>query len=205
VIINVALKVNFWHYSSALITASIGALAIFLACFYVGLYQRAGGLSFTAYKLVTSAVGFEYVVPNFNPETKVDSFFEELVKSKVNAMPEFQKLEPAMQDSTIKDAAKGIEGNVTAFTKLSVEPGETFLQYTYRVVIGLLNDAQQQGYGFLVISGLILSIFLTIKGLMFFVKWPVLFLAFILYILLQAIGIISIGAEMRQKEVIVVK
>jgi ABC-type multidrug transport system permease subunit len=68
-----------------------------------------------------------------------------------------------------------------------------------------IRALQQKGLGAFVVVGIFLLIFLSIKGVMFFVQWPVLIFAFMLYLLLQAIGIISIGAEMRQKEVIIVK
>jgi len=205
VMINAVVKINFWHYSAMLTSASISALAIFLACFYVGVYQQSGGLSFPAYKLVTSAVGIDYAVPNFNPETDVGVFFESIIKSKVEALPEFQKLSPGDQRSVVQDSTGAILQNFTSLTKTAISPGESILEYTFRVVKEFLNRAEQQNYGYIVIIGIIISIFLFIKGVMFFVKWPVIFISFIIYILLQAIGIITIGAEMRQKEVIVVK
>jgi hypothetical protein len=205
--LSAVMKVNFWHYSTMVVGTSITAMALFAACLYVGLYQQAGGITFNAYKFVVSSAspGLEYVAPNFSPETNVDTFLDGTIKDYFQKQDGFSTLPAAQQQEVIKAATEGLGQRISDFTKEAMQPGDTVASYTFRWVSDGIRALQQKGFGAFVVVGIFLLIFLSIKGVMFFVQWPVLIFAFMLYLLLQAIGIISIGAEMRQKEVIIVK
>jgi hypothetical protein len=201
------MKVNFWHYSTLMITTTITALALFLSSLYVGFYYQQGGITFNAYKFVVGSAtpGLQYVAPNFSPETKVDSFLNSTVKNYFIKQSEFNQLPATNQQMVVKEASTGVIEQLSAFTKVILKPGESIVSYTFRWVTGLISTAQANGFGSLVVVGMFMLMYFAMKGVMFFVKWPVLVICFLMYLLLQAVGIISIGAEMRQKEVIIVK
>ncbi len=202
-----ALKVNFWSYSTMMMTAAIAALALFLSSLYVGLYQQQGGISYNAYKfvVVSATPGLEYVTPNFNPDTKVDTFLDTTIKGYFDKQEEFNKMPSSSQKAVVAEASVGLLDQITAFTKVVLKPGDTVVSYTFRWVSDGIKTMQEKGLGALVVVGIFFLIFFGIKGVMFFAKWPVIIFCFMLYLLLQAVGLISIGAEMRQKEVIIVK
>jgi hypothetical protein len=201
------MRVSFWHYSTLMITTTITALALFLSSLYVGLYYQQGGITFNAYKFVVGGAtpGLQYVTPNFNPETKVDSFLNSTIKDYFVKQSDFNKLPATNQQMVVQEASTGVIQQLSSFTKVILKPGESIVSYTFRWVTGLISAAQANGFGSLVVVGMFMLMYFALKGVMFFVKWPVLVVCFALYLLLQAVGVISIGAEMRQKEVIIVK
>ncbi len=205
--VNDAVKINFWHYSMMMLTGTITAIALFMACLYVGLYQRSGGISFNAYRFVVNGAlpGFQMVVPNFNPETNVNTALEEYVRGLVEKQPGFSELPATQQRAVVKETTSGLRGKLAEFTKSSVKPGDTILGYTFQWLSDLIKNAEAHGLGGVVVASIFAVLFFGIKSVMFILKWPVLVVAFLLYLLLQSIGIVTIGAEMRQKEVIVVK
>lgn len=206
-LINNAMKVNFWHYSVVMITLSITGLAVLFSCLYLGVYQRNGGITFNAYKFIVDGAtpGLQYITPNFNPETSVDSFLEGTIRTYLQKQEGFSQLPGDTQQVVIQETSANLLDRLQVTTSVGVKQDETIINYTFRWINDVINTLQQQGYGIVVVGSLFLIIFLSIKSIMFFVKWPVLFISFMIYLLLQAVGVISVGAEMRQKEVIVVK
>ena len=201
------LRISFWNYGTLMITTTITAFALFLSCFYVGLYQQQGGITFTAYKFVVSgaAPGLQYVAPNFNPETKVNSFLDGTIRDYFADQDNFNSLPETIKDSTVQQATTGAQARIVEFTKQILKPGDTIASYTFRWVSGGIKTLQERGLGAFVVIGIFLLIYFAIKGLMFFIKWPVLLFSFMLYLLLQAVGIVSLSSETRQKEIIIVK
>ena len=201
------LRISFWNYGTLMITVTITAYAVLLSCFYVGLYQQEGGITFTAYKFVVSgaAPGLQYVAPNFNPETKVDSFLNGTIRNYFADQDTFNNLPDTAKDSTLQQATVGVQSKLVDFTKQILKPGDTIASYTFRWVSDGIRTLQERGLGAFVVIGIFLLIYFAIKSVMFFVKWPVLLFSFMLYLLLQAVGIVSLSSETRQKEIIIVK
>jgi hypothetical protein len=206
-VLNDAMRVHFWQYSTVMITGAVTALALFLSCIYVGFYQQRGGITFNAYKFVVSgaAPGVQYVAPNFTPETKVDAFLDEAIAGYFSSQKEFTQLSSGARQQALRETTTGIRDKLTELTKVDVAPSETVASYTFRWMSETLQGLQQKGYGGLVLVSLFFIVYFGLKGVLFFMKWPVLFVAFLLYLLLQAVGIISVASEMRQKEVLVLK
>ena len=206
-ILNDAVRISFWRYSTVMIAAAITAFALFLAFFYVGLYQKSGGITFTAYKFVVggAAPGLQYVAPNFSPDTKVDAFLNGTIRDYFEDQPEFSNLPSSTKESAVKEAETGVQARIVAFTKQVLKPGDTVASYTFRWASDGIRALQERGLGAFVVIGIFLIIYFAIRSVMFFVKWPVLLFAYMLYLLLQAVGIISITSETRQKEIIIVK
>ncbi len=202
-----ALRIHFWHYGTSIMTAAITALALFLAVLYVGLYQREGGITFNAYKFVVSSAtpGVQYVAPNFSPETKVSSFIEGTITKYLQQQGEFTAMPVPKQKVAAQEVGNGVLDRITGITKLALKPGESVIAYTFRWVTQGIEALEQRGLGVVVVGGIFLTLYFGIRGAMFFLRWPLLGIAMIMYLLLQATRIITIGAETRQKEVIVVK
>lgn len=205
--LNEMLRISFWNYGTLMITSTITAFALFLSCFYVGLYQQEGGITFTAYKFVVSgtAPGLQYVVPNFNPETKVNSFLDGTIRNYFADQENFNDLPAEAKNTAVAQATTGVQGKIVDFTKQILKPSDTIVSYTFRWVSDGIKTLQERGLGAFVVVGIFLLIYFAIKSLMFFVKWPVLLFSFMLYLLLQAVGIVSLSSETRQKEIIIVK
>lgn len=202
-----ALRIHFWHYGTSILTAGITALALFLAVLYVGLYQREGGITFNAYKFVVSSAtpGVQYVAPNFSPETKVSSFLENTITKYLKQQGEFIALPAAQQKAAVAEVGGGVLERLTSITKLALKPGESIIAYTFRWITQGIDALEQRGLGVVVVGGIFLTLYFGIRGAMFFLRWPILGIAMVAYLLLQATRVITIGAETRQKEVIVVK
>ena len=135
----------------------------------------------------------------------MDSFLDEAIAGYFTKQKEFTQLSAPAREQALRETTAGIRTQLTELTKVDLVPSETVASYSFRWLSETLQSLQEKGYGGLVLLTLFLIVYFGLKGLLFFMKWPVLIVAFLLYLLLQATGIISIAAEMRQKEVLVLK
>lgn len=202
-----SIKVHFWRYGMVFLTSILSAFAMFWALFYAGLFYQSGGISLPAYTFVMTAAnaGVEYAVPNFNPQARVDVFLYNLVSDELKNDPSFTNAPEAVKEQTLLSAAELVQQKIEAFTSLTIKPDETVVEYTYRLVLNGIKSLQERGLGAVLVLGILAFIFFTIKGAMFVIKWPLMVIVFLIYLLLQSVGVISIAAEMRQKELLSIK
>jgi len=201
------MQIRLWPSASILLSGMITGLAFLLASLYVGLYQQAGGITLESYKFIVSGAspGLEYVVPNFNPDTNVDALLTGAVSNYIKKATDSGKLPAGLPDSVVRDSVSGLKEKLVGLTGLSIDPGESFIDYSFRYVTTGLKELQNKGLGWLVIGSILVVIFFSIKGVLFLLKWPVLICVLLIYQLLKSINVVSVGVEMRQKEVIIVK
>lgn len=202
--LNSAMKVSFWRYSSTLLTSSITGLALLVALLYAGLYQRSGQISYQSFRFVVGSTGLEYAVPNFSPDTSIDAFFRSYAQQALLNDPRFSSLSQAEKDRMAQTIGNSLADQAGEATTVSVNKGESIGEYGYRLIQAGLKSMQDRGLGALAIGAILAIIFFAIKGVMFFIKWPLLLIAMFIYFMLLAIGAISIESEQRQKEVVVI-
>ena len=200
------LKINFHRFGAIVIRTVASGLAIFLALLYAGLYQTTKGISYDAFRFITSGTMpvVRSFVPGFSPEMAATGFFKTFAASQVNKMPQVAKLSEAEKQEVFEEFGSQLKTRFEELTKTMVASGESALSYFYRVANQYLgNFADGLAFVPMVVIGLI--IFFIIRGVMFFVKWPVAWISYLVYRLLLVIGVIYLGVEPRNKEIIMVK
>jgi len=200
------LTVHFGRFSRIIMTSAIGGLAIFFAFFYVGLYRQ-HGLSFEAFRFTTSASTpiLERFVPTYDPQSDTNVFFEEFTRAQLASNPQFVLLLKSDQDQVVAQTGFQLRNQVVQATTVVSHPGEPFERYLYRVASHYLEMLSAQGLGIIPVFFMILIIYSVIRSVMFFVKWPVIFVSYLVYRVLLSTRLVYITTEPRSKEIIMVK
>jgi hypothetical protein len=200
------LRVHFGRFSRLIMQGAIGGLAIFFAFFYVGVYRNSG-VSFETFHFVTagSAPVLSRFVPEYKPDMSVNLFFEEFARAQLINNPQFVLLTRADQEAVVAQTGFTLRNQIAQATKTPVAPQETFEQYFYRVSTSYLDTMNAQGLSLLPIMLMLLIIYFVIRGVMFFLKWPVILVSYLIYRLLFAIKVVYITTEPRSKEIIMTR
>ena len=202
---NSTLKIHFWRYSSKVLTGLITGISFLGALLYIGVYQTAGGVSYEAYRFSTSGItGIEYVVPNFSLTTKTDTLFAQYAQQALKNDAQYNVLSKTEQDKVAAQAGAALKKQAESLTSLKIASDTSLLDYGYQLLKNFIKKLEDGGLGSLVLAAMIAIIFFSIKGVMFFLRWPLLIAASVLYFLMLSVGIISIQTEQRQKEVAVI-
>lgn len=199
------LKFNFRRFSKVSVTFAATGLAIFLAFFYAGVYQTEG-VSFMAFKFITAGTTpiIGRFVPGFTENMSADEFFKVFVKSQAGSRPGLAMVPASVKEQAISQLAVGLKNQTVAVTKTAPTADESFIHYLYRVVNHYLSELNKGYLKIFAIFGIALIIFFILQTILFLLKWPVLFLAYLIYRLLLGLGVIYLTREPCERETIVV-
>lgn len=200
------LTVHFGRFSKIIMSSGIAGLAVLLAFFYVGIY-RTNGISFEAFQFIAagSAPILDNFVPGYNNEVEAETFFREFARQQLKSNPQFVLLLAADQEQVIAETGYQLRSQVVTATKTTVQSGETFEHYLYRVLLHYSEAFDSQQLQILPIFIILLAIYSIIRGVMFLFKWPVIFVSYLVYRILLSIRLVYITTEPRSKEIIMTR
>lgn len=200
------LTVHFGRFSKIIMTSVISGLALLLAFFYVGIYRH-NGVSFDAFRFIAAGSEpiFRQFVPVYRSEIEADEFFREFARSQLASNPQFVLLLTSDQEMVVAQTGQQLRNQIAQVTKTVTQAGETFEHYLYRVAVSYLNLLSGEPLHIIPTFFILLTIYGVIRGVMFFFKWPIIFVSYILYRILISARVIYITTEPRSKEIIMMR
>lgn len=200
------LTVHFGRFSKIIMTSAISGLALLLAFLYVGVYRQ-NGLSFDAFRFIAagSEPVFRQFVPSYDGTIEADEFFREFARAQLASNPQFVLLLRADQETVVQQTGYQLRNQIVQVTKTPTQPGETFEKYLHRVAVHYLDLLSGEQLHLIPVFFILLSIYGVIRGVMFFFKWPVILVSYIVYRLLISVRLIYITTEPRSKEIIMMR
>lgn len=192
----------FQPFSAWFLIAGLAFIMCWAFAFYSGRQELAMHLKFnfwrystiTLVKLISGiALLLAFAYAGFYTRSGAVSY--QAYKFTVSGIPGVEYIAPNFVPNT-SGLTKELQENVPM-------ANENMLDYTYRLAIQGINYLQAHGLGFLVVVAIVVLIFFSTKGVMFFIQWPLLVICLLIYYGLLAGGVITIETETRQKEVVV--
>ena len=201
------LKIGFTRFASVTIHTAITGAAIFIAFWYAGSSIIGGAIPQTTFDLLLSSAtpGVRFVLPEFTLAMNVDAFLKAVVEFQVSKDPQFDQLSPGEQNYQIGQLAGEIKPRLVEFTNTPVESKESVRDYTYRASTNYVQSLKGSNLRYLPGLVILLVIFGLFKGVLYFVRIPVIYVAYSIYGLLTSLGIIYTVQEPRNKEIIMSK
>ena len=195
------LKIRFSRVAKTAISRASTALALFA----VVLFMSSINLTNTEFSrkaldlLVKPAgpiVGSILGIKNFSIDRPLGEVISQALPQEIQGLP------PALKTQATNEVIKKLEQTISGFVSVGIKSSDTLADIIYNATfakLALLPKMIQN----LILVGLGLLLFLTIKSMLFFVNFVVWGIAFVLYKLLFLLGFFHVTLEGRAKETIV--
>jgi hypothetical protein len=201
-------KITFYGYASKFTGSFFMGLTLFSALFVVGLYQRAGGITESAYEVLFKGVEkpLSFSLGSLvGASTKMDEVARLIVEKNLSKNSEFMKLPQSQKNVLVREAVSVSVKTIGDQLSTEIIKGETIGAYTYRLLTKAIGHAQALNLGPLIILGLLIFAFLFGRSFLWIIKIPVVLIGQLVYFILRSFGFIGVATESRPKEVFVVK
>jgi len=202
------LKFDIKHYSLHLLSHVAIGFALFIAIAYSGLYLHTQTISQSAYGFVFDTALTPTLTTFGAPITRdisVDNALGGYIRNQLERQSDFGLLNQTQKDQVVKQVSFELRNKIIQVTGTPVLSQETVFDYTYRLLATWIASPRGQGMQGLIFGLLFISVFFVVRGILFILKWPVLFLCTLLYYLLVSFKVVSVQTESRPKEIIIVK
>lgn len=206
--LNDSFKVHFIGYSYRFLSAFFNGFTLFVACATVGLYQNAGGISERALSMLYAGsaplIGATFGVELTNTTT-VSGAISNYVGSQLNHLPDFVLLSPTQKSLQVASAVKQVQSQLAAKTGVNPKSQETMLDYLYRLIDVGLSKIKGGEFGWSALLSLFVLGALLVKSLLFLLKFPTIFVSYLIYRVLLLLKVIRIEVESKDKEYLYIK
>ncbi|TSC96440.1 MAG: Uncharacterized protein Athens101426_360 [Parcubacteria group bacterium Athens1014_26] len=206
-IIKNQIKIRFKEIVSKTIPPAVTALSIFISIIYASsLYSNKQIISESALKSLLAPT--ESVIQKFS---NIKDFSFNMTASQLTGSLTMSNLDPGQKAAISGSATAKKELDKKVFQGLqqqaknygvNLDPNKTITQ----TFSGFLNDkfaGLANNFKILIIMALGFLIFLTIKGTVTLLHWPIYLFIYLIYEILTALGFIKISLQSRNQEIIV--
>jgi hypothetical protein len=201
-------RIRFMRYASAIDTSFYTGLTIFCSLLIVALYQQAGTISQGAYTILFRGVQtpLTYImgVP-VAADRPVEAVVRDYATKQIESNELLKSLTASERVYAINTQVEEGLQNVGEQLGAPLLPNETMGGYTYRLLNKGIEHIKALKLGPFVVVGLLLFAALFVRSFLLLVKIPVLLVAQGFYWFLNLAGVISITAEPRPKEIILIR
>ena len=203
-----SIRINFWDVSKAVLPKGILALAILFGAL-IPFYLSSLGDQFPFPRnifreVATSASSItERILPGFNSSSTIEEIARKSSEADLEQLPGAQNLSKASREQIIAQGAASFYKNLSSIFGITVDPKFNIFDAIYDFLKNKFMELPEEERKMIfVIIGIV--IFITIESVSWPVRMVVSLLAFLVYEVFIASGIINITLENRAKEVIVV-
>lgn len=192
------LNIRFFRIGAKALPLFISGVAIFSAIYSAGVLDITG-FSFSeaavTKTLESAAPLMRRFIPGFSPEATVQGALSSFVR---------RQLPLDVPEAAVDQNTAALREKIAELTGIPLRGEDTVSQAVYENAILKLRSLKA-GARVVALAVIGVLIFLTIKGVAFFIQWVIMLLGFLFYHALLMLNFFSIGFETREKEVIVMK
>lgn len=199
-----SIRIEFTRIGRIISSSTITAIALFLSAVLVISSNFTISSQQTSSLLQFAAIPAKYYVKDFSPEMSAREFFISLAEDEAEGRPEFQALPESLQERVVDQSALELEMKIEEFIGTDIHSNLSVSENVHRVIQFRLQSLTTQAKIYLGATAILL-IWLSVKSIEVILFLPIVFLAYLIYELLLALGFARVEERSASQEVLVVE
>src|SRR3990167_3943412 len=200
------IKINFWRVSKMVLPKAFAAAALFASVALIGLPNSEFFISKENFQkiFVPSATMAKRFFPDFDPALSINEIAVRMAERELEQTSQSQFLPKSTKTQLINQSVNEFENKISGWAGSSINTKANLTEAIYELIKNeylSLPEKDRQ----LVLVGAIIFIFLMIEGFSLPIRIAVTFLAYIIYEILIAFGVVAVMLEGKSREIVVLK